>query len=43
MKVVQEYIGESEGNELGNELTKIESKDGVQSYIFFTQLIYIGA
>jgi len=43
MKVVQEYVGENEGIQLGEELTKIESKDGVQSFVFFTQQISIGA
>lgn len=36
LKIMQEYIGDQEGAELGQELTKIESQDGVQSYVFFT-------
>jgi hypothetical protein len=43
MKLVQEYVGESDGLELGEELTKLESIDGIQSFVFFTQQITIGA
>ena len=43
MKVIEEFIGDDEKTELGRELTELQSQDGIQSFVFFTQQMSLGA